>query len=250
VKKKKKEKERKREEKEKRKRGGKGKGRREKREEKRGRGEEKKERKEERFIHPRRTVLVLCVDRVFRWTDGHDDLPAVYPQTGNSDCGHLAAGYFGLALHLFSAWTPVVAIVAPLFVSAPAGIAYATARKYADARQQRDKVRAAFRHFVPPEVADELERNAGRIVSTRKSIECTCVATDAAKFSTFAESMESEALTDFLNQYFDSLFKPVIEHEGFVSDVVGDAMLAIWPDNSAQTRRAYALPFGDAGRHR
>ena len=150
----------------------------------------------------------------------------------------LAAGYFGLALHLFSAghlWLP---IVAPLFVSAPAGIAYATARKYADARQQRDKVRAAFRHFVPPEVADELERNAGRIVSTRKSIECTCVATDAAKFSTFAESMESEALTDFLNEYFDSLFKPVIENEGFVSDVVGDAMLAIWPDHSAQTRES------------
>ena len=150
----------------------------------------------------------------------------------------LAVGYLGLALHLFSSehlWLP---IVAPLFVSAPAGIAYATTRKYADARRQRDRVRVAFRHFVPPDIADELERNAGRIASARKSVECACVATDAAKFTTFAEDMESEALTDFLNEYFDSLFKPVIEHEGFVSDVVGDAMLAIWPDRSTQTRES------------
>ena len=149
----------------------------------------------------------------------------------------LGAGYLVAALHFFAGahlWLP---IVAPLLVSAPTGIAYATVRNYAEARRQRDKVRAAFRYFVPSEIADEMERNAGRIAATRKSVECVCVATDAARFTTLAESMESEALTDFLNEYFDALFKPVIEHGGFVSDVVGDAMLAIWPDRGIDTRR-------------
>ncbi len=149
----------------------------------------------------------------------------------------LGAGYLFAALHFFSSghlWLP---IVAPLLVSTPTGIAYATVRNYAQARRQRDKVRAAFRYFVPAEIADEMERNAGRIAATRKSVECVCVATDAARFTTLAESMESEALTDFLNEYFDALFKPVIEHGGFVSDVVGDAMLAIWPDRGSETRR-------------
>jgi adenylate cyclase len=122
-------------------------------------------------------------------------------------------------------------------ISAPAGVSYAIVQRYWEARRQRDRVRAAFRFFVPLEVADELERNASQIVATRKSLECACVATDAARFTTLAEGMGSEALTDFLNEYFDSLFKPVIEHGGFVSDVVGDAMLAIWPDRTADTRR-------------
>ncbi|HJP99574.1 MAG TPA: adenylate/guanylate cyclase domain-containing protein, partial [Rhodanobacteraceae bacterium] len=149
----------------------------------------------------------------------------------------LGAGYLVLAVQLFGSghlWLP---IVAPLLVSSPTGMAYATVRKYVEARWQCDKVRAAFRFFVPSDVADEMERNAGRIAATRRSIECVCVATDAARFTTLAESMESEALTDFLNEYFDSLFKPVIEHGGFVSDVVGDAMLAIWPDRGSETRR-------------
>lgn len=149
----------------------------------------------------------------------------------------LAAGYTGGAVHLFSTghlWLP---LFVPLFISMPAGIFYAVARRYSDARRQRDRVREAFRHFVPVEVAEELERNAGRILTTRKSLECICVATDAARFTTLAESMESEAVTDFLNAYFDSLFKPVVEHGGFVSDVVGDAMLAIWPDRAAETRQ-------------
>ena len=149
----------------------------------------------------------------------------------------IAAGYLGLAVHLFATSFLWMAIVIPLCVSTPAGIAYATAHRYVEARRQRDRVRAAFRHFVPLAVADELERNASRIVATRKSLECVCVATDAARFTTLAESMESEALTDFLNAYFDSLFKPVIENDGFVSDVVGDAMLAIWPEHDATTRQ-------------
>jgi adenylate cyclase len=149
----------------------------------------------------------------------------------------LAAGYLWLAVHLFHIehlWLP---IVAPLLISGPTGIAYAVARKYSDTRRQRDRVRAAFRHFVPSDVANELESNAGRIVATRKSLECICVATDAAQFTTFAESMASESVTDFLNEYFDSLFKPVLDHDGFVSDVVGDAMLAIWPDKGKETRQ-------------
>jgi adenylate cyclase len=149
----------------------------------------------------------------------------------------LTIGYFGLAVHLFSVnhlWLP---IVVPLLISAPAGTAYATVQRYWEARRQRDKVRTAFRFFVPSEIAEELEKNAGHIVATRKSLECVCVATDAARFTTLAEGMASEALTDFLNEYFDSLFKPVIDHGGFVSDVVGDAMLAIWPDRTPDTRQ-------------
>jgi len=40
--------------------------------------------------------------------------------------------------------------------------------------------------------------------------------------------MAPEALAALMNRYYESLFQPVREHGGFVSDVVGDAMLAVW----------------------
>lgn len=149
-----------------------------------------------------------------------------------------AAGYGAIAVQLFAGvhlWLP---LFAPLVIGIPAGIAFAIVWKYLDARRQRDRVRQAFRMFVPGEVADELERNAGRIAATRKSLECVCVASDAARFTTLAESMTPESVTDLLNAYFEALFRPVIAHRGFVSDVVGDAMMAIWPQEDVDTRRA------------
>jgi adenylate cyclase len=35
-------------------------------------------------------------------------------------------------------------------------------------------------------------------------------------------------LGKFMNRYYATIFKPVKEHEGFVSGVIGDAMLALW----------------------
>ena len=61
------------------------------------------------------------------------------------------------------------------------------------------------------------------------------MATDAANFTPLAESMTPEQLSDFLNHYFETLFGRVADHGGFVSDVMGDAMLAIWPHRSADT---------------
>ena len=48
--------------------------------------------------------------------------------------------------------------------------------------------------------------------------------------------MSPEELAEFLNRYFEALFGGVANRGGFVSDVVGDAMLALWPNRSAETR--------------
>jgi adenylate cyclase len=108
-------------------------------------------------------------------------------------------------------------------------------RKFWTAHRQRAQLRHAFSYFVPRDVVSALERNAGQISSSQESIECACVATDAANFTPLAEAMTPEQLTVFLNQYFEALFGRVADRGGFVSDVVGDAMLAIWPHRAADT---------------
>lgn len=147
-----------------------------------------------------------------------------------------AIGIYGaVALYVFSRneiWIPVVV---PMFVAFPAGLLMAFASKYWLTHRQQEQLRHAFSYFVPREVVSALERNAGLIDDAKESIECACVATDAANFTPLAESMTPEELTDFLNHYFEVLFGRVAEHGGFVSDVVGDAMLAIWPNRSTGT---------------
>lgn len=150
--------------------------------------------------------------------------------------GILLAGYAWAALGLFierNLWLP---LIAPVCIAAPLGLATALTWKYRIAYLQREYIRNAFAKFVPRDVVDKLESNAGDLSAARESIECACVATDAANFTTLAEAMPSEKLADYLNRYFDTLFRPVARHGGFVSDIVGDAMLAIWPHRSPDTR--------------
>jgi adenylate cyclase len=147
-----------------------------------------------------------------------------------------AIGLYGAAaLYVFSHQQTWIPVVVPMFVAFPAGLLMAFATKFWLTHRQQEQLRHAFSYFVPREVVATLERNAGLIDASKESIECACVATDAANFTPLAESLTPEELTDFLNHYFEVLFGRVAEYGGFVSDVVGDAMLAIWPNRSTDT---------------
>jgi adenylate cyclase len=143
--------------------------------------------------------------------------------------------YAAAALYLFASrqlWLP---LVTPVLIAVPTAALASSAWKYWVARREREQLRHAFSYFVPTEVVSMLEHNRGQIGDARELVECACVATDAANFTPLAESMTPEQLSEFLNHYFEALFGRVAARGGFVSDVVGDAMLAIWPHRSADT---------------
>jgi adenylate cyclase len=144
--------------------------------------------------------------------------------------------YAALALYAFARHNVWMPLVMPILVAAPTAILSSFSWKYWTARRQREHLRRAFSYFVPREVVSRLEHNAEQIGGTKESLECACVATDAANYTPLAESMSPEQLAEFLNQYFEALFGGVANRGGFVSDVVGDAMLALWPHRSDETR--------------
>lgn len=55
-----------------------------------------------------------------------------------------------------------------------------------------------------------------------------CVITDAERYTGLTETMEPQAIVEIVNRYFDTLFGPVLAHGGFVTDVKGDGVLAVW----------------------
>lgn len=166
--------------------------------------------------------------------------------------GVFVVAYGLTAVAMFDSYQLWVPLVTPLLIAVPGGMLVALGWKFWTAHRQRAQLRHAFSYFVPREVVNALERNAADIGKSQESIECGCVATDAANFTPLAEGMKPEELTRFLNQYFEALFGRVADHGGFVSDVMGDAMLAIWPDRSPETHRRLLralIELRDAAQH-
>ncbi|HEY2969902.1 MAG TPA: adenylate/guanylate cyclase domain-containing protein [Casimicrobiaceae bacterium] len=147
----------------------------------------------------------------------------------------LASAYLCVALRQFSVaglWLP---LVVPLCLQAPAALFGGVWLNYRDARRERRLIKQAFGYFLPDKIVDQLVENVGPISSADQLVYGACLATDVEKYTTLAETMSPQDLGQLMNQYYAELFKPVERLGGVVSEVVGDAMLAIWAASSAQT---------------
>jgi adenylate cyclase len=70
-------------------------------------------------------------------------------------------------------------------------------------------------------------------IGTYKSHNGACVMTDGEFYTSVAESIEPGSAVEFINRYCAMLFPPVYERGGFVADLKGDGMLAIWVDGAS-----------------
>lgn len=142
--------------------------------------------------------------------------------------GLLATGYLLAALGLFSQhqlWLPVVV---PLLVQLPLALALAVGWHYVEARHDRARLRRIFGYYLPDRVVERLVREGLQPGHDRERVFGVCLATDAQQYTALSEQLSPEALADYMNAYYALLFEPVRRHGGIVSDVVGDAMMAIW----------------------
>ena len=140
----------------------------------------------------------------------------------------VSLAYLAVAHYRFSASALWLPLVVPLCVQSPLAFFGAALLHYRDARREREIIRIVFGYFLPAKVVDQLARSMGPIASNNRLVYGTCLATDAEQFTALAETVDPEQLNTLMNDYYAALFKPVEQHGGVVSDVVGDAMLAIW----------------------
>lgn len=139
----------------------------------------------------------------------------------------LASLYLGLVLQLFSAQALWLPLVVPLAIQMPAVLFIALLWHYRDATRERNRIRQAFRNYLPERAVAALARDLSAVPGG-ELMHGVCLATDAARYTALAERTAPEELASLMNRYYQALFQPVHAHGGFVSDVVGDAMLAVW----------------------
>ncbi|MCU7857224.1 MAG: adenylate/guanylate cyclase domain-containing protein [Candidatus Thiodiazotropha sp. (ex Lucinoma borealis)] len=156
----------------------------------------------------------------------------------------LACLYLSLVYNLFTQHNLWLPWFIPLALQAPLALIFSLTWHYRQMRSSREHLRELFGYYLPGDVIDRLAQSNKQPLTESSSAFGVCLASDAQNYTKFAETMEPMALQSYLNRYYEILFKPVRSRKGVVSDVVGDAMLAIWPatepDRSLQQKACEA----------
>jgi adenylate cyclase len=140
----------------------------------------------------------------------------------------MAALYLLASQLLFNQQAIWLPLITPLLIQLPFALFVAIVLQYLEVRRERESIRTAFGMYLPAPVVDSLANDIARGKSEGKLVYGTCLSTDAEKYTTLSEGMDPAALAELMNAYYETLFQPVRHYGGTISDVVGDAMLAIW----------------------
>lgn len=144
----------------------------------------------------------------------------------------LLAAYVGTVTWLFNQHAYWLPLAIPLLVMSPFTIFSALLWRYRDTNRERKRIRQAFGYFLPTPVVDQMVSRSGGMDYQGDELFGICLSTDAAQYTRLSETMTPKELGQFMNDYYSVLFAPVSRYQGTVSDVIGDAMLALW--SSAQ----------------
>lgn len=129
-------------------------------------------------------------------------------------------------------WHP---IVIPLFFQAPLAFFGAVLWEYFDTNRERKNTRRALGYYLPDKIVDQLVKNMSDIKTEGQIVYGACLMTDAEQYTALSEAMNPKELSSFMNEYYKLVFEPVKEYNGYVSDVIGDSMLALWSTTQPDT---------------
>jgi adenylate cyclase len=155
----------------------------------------------------------------------------------------IVAGYVLYAQIVFNdsyLWLP---LATPVLVEFPLALFIGLLIQYLQQRHQVQHISEAIRLYVPEEVSNALASSDLGPENFNQVIFSTCLATDMQGFSTIAENMGPGELAEFLNDYFDTLSKPLRNHDVTVTEFRADAIMCAWTgqESDIEVRRKPVL---------
>ncbi|MAW33592.1 MAG: hypothetical protein CMK56_04220 [Proteobacteria bacterium] len=91
--------------------------------------------------------------------------------------------------------------------------------------------------YLPPQIHEALFRGDydTKVATQRKKL--TVFFSDIKNFTQISESLQPEALTDYLNEYFSEMTKIAVRHGGTIDKYIGDAMMVFFGDPESKGER-------------
>lgn len=137
--------------------------------------------------------------------------------------GHGGVVYYSFVVHAF--WLP---FLTPIIIQLLLASLVTFLWKYRQLHHERQIIREAFGYHLPIEVVDQIAEGVNHVTRPGEKVHGIVMATDAQQYTTLSEQLTPDQLQQLMNEYYETLFKPIRDHHGIVSDVVGDAAMAIW----------------------
>ncbi|MGH8509202.1 MAG: CHASE2 domain-containing protein [Gammaproteobacteria bacterium] len=190
---------------------------------------------ERRSLRPLPVLWHLCIVALWAALLGH---LATTASTGFAMRGifALSTAYSGAAYLVFVRYGLWLPLAIPIAIQAPLAAAVSLLRGYLEERRERARnehelarLEDGLRVHLPRQVVESIARDTPEILSSGQIMYGVCIHSDAGQFTLLSETMKAVPLRALLNRYYEPLFDAVKKHEGWVSDVIGDAMLAVWP---------------------
>lgn len=148
----------------------------------------------------------------------------------------LSATYFAVALYQFSTINLWLPLLLPLLIQGPLILFAGIIWKHLETQRERHNIHQAFRHYLPEQVIDAMTRDGATLAPGGELRYAVCLFTDAAQYTRLSEQLAPDALGALMNRYYETIFAAVHSHNGIISDVVGDAAMALWPSDRSDPR--------------
>jgi adenylate cyclase len=133
-----------------------------------------------------------------------------------------------LLLFVKGVWVPVVPPAAAELASATLLTAWLAHREKAE----RAQLMRMFSCHLSPEVAESLWSRRDQYLEggrpRAQELTATVLFTDLAGFTPVAESLDAQALMDWLNEYMAAMTRTVMDSGGVVNKYMGDAVMALF----------------------
>lgn len=122
-------------------------------------------------------------------------------------------------------WLP---LATPVLVQFPLALFIGLLTQYLQQRHKVKHISEAISLYVPEQVSRALADSDIKPENIDQETFSTCLATDMQGFSTLAEQMRPGELAEFLNDYFDTLARPLRDHDASVTEFRADAIMCAW----------------------
>jgi adenylate cyclase len=153
-------------------------------------------------------------------------LPRLGVRNGALLTATVLALYLGVALALFrqGLW---LNLVYPVLLGLLLFMATALV-KYFTTEIARRQMKAAFQHYVPAKVVDEITRDVTKLRLGGEKRELTVLFSDIRGFTSVAETLSPEDLVKLLNTYLTQMTEKVFRYDGLLDKYIGDAIMAVY----------------------
>ena len=126
----------------------------------------------------------------------------------------VGASFYAAAALLFARQNLWLPVVTPLLVQLPLGLFLGLLLQYRDAHRAKANISRGWATTCRAQGGARLRGGGARPARLKERVFAVCMVTDASRFTTLAEAMAPEELSEFLDRYFAILFGVVERHGG------------------------------------